>query len=84
MAAGIHDGGLEGAKVADTLDPLAMEETRSASGEDLFRAWPRYRAAVAGLRNYWYPVMFSTDLKMKPVARTVSAMSISPSSTKVS
>jgi phenylpropionate dioxygenase-like ring-hydroxylating dioxygenase large terminal subunit len=49
-----------------------MEEPRSASGEDLFRAWPRYRAAAAGLRNYWYPVMFSKDLKKKTVARNVA------------
>jgi phenylpropionate dioxygenase-like ring-hydroxylating dioxygenase large terminal subunit len=55
-----------------TLDPLSMEEPRSASGEDLFRAWPRYRAAAAGLRNYWYPVMFSKDLKKKTVARNVA------------
>jgi phenylpropionate dioxygenase-like ring-hydroxylating dioxygenase large terminal subunit len=58
--------------VADTkLDPLSMEEPRSASGEDLFRTWPRYRAAAAGLRNYWYPVMFSRDLRSKPVSRTI-------------
>jgi phenylpropionate dioxygenase-like ring-hydroxylating dioxygenase large terminal subunit len=50
----------------DTRDPLSMEEPRSASGEDLFRAWPVYRSAAAGLRNYWYPVMFSKDLKSKP------------------
>ena len=33
--------------------------------------WPRYDAAVLGFRNYWYPVMWSRDLKRKPVARTL-------------
>jgi phenylpropionate dioxygenase-like ring-hydroxylating dioxygenase large terminal subunit len=30
--------------------------------------WPRYAAAATGLRNYWYPVMWSRDLGRKPVA----------------
>jgi phenylpropionate dioxygenase-like ring-hydroxylating dioxygenase large terminal subunit len=29
--------------------------------------WPRYAAAARGLRNYWYPVMWSRDLRGKPV-----------------
>jgi phenylpropionate dioxygenase-like ring-hydroxylating dioxygenase large terminal subunit len=28
--------------------------------------WPRYEAAVTGLRNYWYPVMWARDLGKKP------------------
>jgi phenylpropionate dioxygenase-like ring-hydroxylating dioxygenase large terminal subunit len=30
--------------------------------------WPRYTAAAEGLRNYWYPVMWSRDLKSRTVA----------------
>jgi nitrite reductase/ring-hydroxylating ferredoxin subunit len=33
--------------------------------------WPRYNAAVLGLRNYWYPVMWSRRLGRKPVALKV-------------
>lgn len=50
----------------DMLKEASVEEPRSASGEHVFKAWPRYNAASAGLRNYWYPVMFSRDLHEKP------------------
>ena len=30
--------------------------------------WPRYEAAAEGLRNYWYPVIFSRDLGRRPIA----------------
>ncbi len=29
--------------------------------------WPRYEAAAEGVRNYWYPVLFSRRLGRKPV-----------------
>jgi phenylpropionate dioxygenase-like ring-hydroxylating dioxygenase large terminal subunit len=41
-------------------------EREPASGEHLTGAWPRYDAAVLGLRNYWYPVLFSHQLGRKP------------------
>jgi phenylpropionate dioxygenase-like ring-hydroxylating dioxygenase large terminal subunit len=47
-------------------NPLLTRRTpRSPSLE----AWPKYDAAVQGLRNYWYPAMFSTQLgrRLKPV-----------------
>ena len=28
-----------------------------------------FELPLLGLRNYWYPVMFSRDLKVKPVAQ---------------
>jgi phenylpropionate dioxygenase-like ring-hydroxylating dioxygenase large terminal subunit len=36
---------------------------------DHWHAWPRYAAAATGLRNYWYPLMWSRDLTHRPVAR---------------
>lgn len=30
--------------------------------------WPRYDAARTGLRNYWYPVMWSRQLRHRPIA----------------
>src|SRR5690606_29421639 len=32
-----------------------------------WEAWPRYEAAAAGLRNYWYPVKWSNEVADKPV-----------------
>jgi phenylpropionate dioxygenase-like ring-hydroxylating dioxygenase large terminal subunit len=48
-----------------------MEEQRSASGQRVSSAWPRYDAAVLGFRNYWYPVMLTHKLGRKPVALTL-------------
>ena len=31
-------------------------------------AWPRYDAAIGGLRNYWYPVAWSSSVGRRPVA----------------
>ncbi|MEA2980860.1 MAG: hypothetical protein QOF09_2683 [Alphaproteobacteria bacterium] len=45
-----------------------MEEAQAATQESSARRWPRYEAADAGLRNYWYPVMLSRTLKQKPQA----------------
>src|SRR4051794_36097436 len=48
-----------------------MEEPQSASNEQVWKSWPRYRAAVLGFRNYWYPVMLSRSLGNKPRAITL-------------
>lgn len=48
-----------------------MEEPRSASAEWLANSFPNYKAAEMGLRNYWYPVMFSRSLGSKPKAITL-------------
>jgi phenylpropionate dioxygenase-like ring-hydroxylating dioxygenase large terminal subunit len=45
-----------------------MEDIRSASQESTWNAWPRYRDAVTGFREYWYPVLASADLGRKPRA----------------
>lgn len=39
----------------------------SASGRSYWHAWPNYDAAEEGLRNFWYPVIWSRELKDKPV-----------------
>lgn len=31
------------------------------------KPWPRYQKAALGLRNYWYPALFSNRIKGKPV-----------------
>ncbi len=48
-----------------------MEAARSASQERVLGNWPRYDAAALGFRHYWYPVMFSRQLRRKPRAITL-------------
>jgi phenylpropionate dioxygenase-like ring-hydroxylating dioxygenase large terminal subunit len=45
---------------------MAWEATQSASSEWVAEAYPRYRQAALGFRNYWYPAMFSRRLRSKP------------------
>ena len=45
---------------------MSDRETNSVGKQD-WNTWPRYNAAVLGLRNYWYPVMWSRNLGRKPV-----------------
>jgi nitrite reductase/ring-hydroxylating ferredoxin subunit len=40
-------------------------------GRTDWATWPKYDAAATGFRNYWYPVMWSSQLRDKPVAQTV-------------
>lgn len=50
---------------------LHQEDRLSASQEEVAGLWPRYSAAALGLRNYWYPVMFSRRLGRRPVSLTL-------------
>lgn len=43
-----------------------VQEVKDTRRRDV-SIWPRYAAAEAGLRNYWYPVMWSRGLRRKPV-----------------
>lgn len=44
----------------------AMES--AGAGQNQAGAWPRYDQARAGLLNYWYPVMWSGQLRRKAIA----------------
>jgi nitrite reductase/ring-hydroxylating ferredoxin subunit len=46
------------------------EEERSSGRQD-WATWPRYEAAAAGFPNYWYPVMWSRDLRRTPTQVTL-------------
>ena len=35
------------------------------------KPWPRYAAAVLGFRNYWYPVLLSSQIRRLPVFLTM-------------
>jgi phenylpropionate dioxygenase-like ring-hydroxylating dioxygenase large terminal subunit len=48
----------------DTTSP------RSVGRRD-WRTWPTYEAAELGLRNFWYPVMWSREVTAKPVRVTL-------------
>jgi phenylpropionate dioxygenase-like ring-hydroxylating dioxygenase large terminal subunit len=47
------------------------ESVLASEGRRDWGTWPRYEAAVLGLRNYWYPVMWSGTLGSKPTPVTL-------------
>ena len=52
-----------------SVTPGSLDGLEAASrGVSTWDAWPRYRDAVLGLPgSYWYPVMWSRQLKSRPV-----------------
>jgi phenylpropionate dioxygenase-like ring-hydroxylating dioxygenase large terminal subunit len=52
------------------------ERERSASGQIVAGAFPRYEAAATGFSEYWYPVAFSRDVTAKPRPLTILAQTI--------
>ena len=56
--------------------PQRLQQRRAAAGGDPKRssgrtdwgAWPAYDGASAGLRDYWYPVAWSTQVVRRPFA----------------
>ena len=42
--------------------------SRAAAGRTDWKSWPVYDAAATGLREYWYPVAWSTQVSRAPVA----------------
>jgi nitrite reductase/ring-hydroxylating ferredoxin subunit len=49
---------------ADTLDVVRLD--RSPDRRD-WRTWPVYQASTLGLRNFWYPVTWSSAVRDRPV-----------------
>ena len=47
------------------------EEAKRATGRADWSAWPAYDAAASGLEDYWYPVLWSSQVAGSPVARRV-------------
>lgn len=47
------------------------EEAKRATGRADWSAWPAYDAAASGLEDYWYPVLWSSQVSGSPVARRV-------------
>lgn len=43
-------------------------DAKRATGRVDWSKWPQFDAAVAGLRNYWYPVYWSAEVGRSPVA----------------
>ena len=42
-----------------------------STGRQDWSSWPLYEAAESGLRNYWYPVEWSSQVRRDPVGLTV-------------
>ena len=49
----------------------AFEQTQVTGTRAGTTRYPRYDAAVLGLENYWYPIMFSGALRARPIALTL-------------
>ena len=49
---------------------------RATDGRQDWSAWPAYDAAADGLRDYWYPVQWSSEVGRAPVAARVCATNI--------
>jgi phenylpropionate dioxygenase-like ring-hydroxylating dioxygenase large terminal subunit len=47
------------------------DSVAASTGRQDWGTWPYYEGAAVGLRNYWYPVMWSRDLGSKPVPLTI-------------
>jgi phenylpropionate dioxygenase-like ring-hydroxylating dioxygenase large terminal subunit len=45
---------------------MQVEARRSASNRDMAAAFPRYRQAVLGIRNYWYAAALSREVRDRP------------------
>lgn len=47
--------------------PATRVGTGTSAGRQDWRTWPTYEAAGLGLRNFWYPIMWSRQLRSRPV-----------------
>ncbi len=48
------------------VDETAKPNPKYSEGRTSWKSWPDYDAATEGLRNYWYPVEWSSQVKRKP------------------
>lgn len=49
----------------------SSEDAKRSTGRADWSSWPTYEAAIEGLENYWYPVLWSNEVRDSPVARRV-------------
>jgi phenylpropionate dioxygenase-like ring-hydroxylating dioxygenase large terminal subunit len=43
------------------------KDPRRSTGRTDWGSWPAYEAAASGLREYWYPVVWSSQVSRKPI-----------------
>ena len=48
-------------------EAVRLERARAAERRD-WRTWPVYQASELGLRNFWYPVVWSSEVRRRPVS----------------
>jgi phenylpropionate dioxygenase-like ring-hydroxylating dioxygenase large terminal subunit len=53
------------------VDRLTTAGRRASTGRRDWSAWPTYEAAALGLRNFWYPVLWSAQLDSRPTPMTL-------------
>lgn len=54
----------------------AGRDPRRSTGRTDWGSWPAYDAAASGLREYWYPVAWSTQVSRKPIGVRVCGESV--------
>ncbi len=64
-----HDSGDEMDRIRDLMDRRreVREAAGSSEGRGDWAAWPLYDAAAEGLREYWYPVAWASEVGHRPV-----------------
>ena len=55
----------------NSADGPARPRRPRAAGRQDWSSWPRYNAAAAGFRGYWYPVTWSSQVTGTPQAFTI-------------
>ena len=55
----------------NSADGPARPRRPRAAGRQDWSSWPRYNAAAAGFRGYWYPVTWSSKVTGRPRAFTI-------------
>ena len=62
-------------RLADTASDAGRDPSRKRDPSYVGRAdwakWPAYDVASSGLRDYWYPVLWASELNASPVGLTV-------------
>jgi hypothetical protein len=53
--------------MSDSVTEDAVRGRKLAPGAG-WEAWPNYEAAASGLENFWYPVIWASQVAHKPLA----------------
>ncbi len=55
-------------RIAQLMASRSKTDRKTGTGRQDWSSWPAYDAAGGGLRNYWYPVIWSSEVGRSPKA----------------